>query len=131
MLVRLASHYHRPDFGPAQVKYMVLDFIEDLADYTLAEIETAIREYRRDTENRFFPRTADILEICHENRKHRAHVLGCDHVSREPEFGESRPIRWWSQRRSFWKPHWREAEVPAGEKCRDAISNDFREPVRA
>lgn len=110
---------------------MVLDFIEDLADYTVAEIETAIREYRQDIENRFFPRTADILEICRGNRNHRASVLGCGRPYREPEFADSRPIRWWSQRRAFWKPNWRESEVPVGEKCRDASTNEFREPIRA
>jgi hypothetical protein len=42
---------------------MVLDFLEDLAPFTIAEIEVAIRNYRRDPKNKFFPTPAQLLAI--------------------------------------------------------------------
>lgn len=34
------------------------------------------------------------------------------------EFGESRPLMWWTLHKRWWKPHWTEDEIPA--EWRDA-----------
>lgn len=117
MLARLATHYHRPDFGPAQVKLMILDFIEDLSDYTVAEIEIAVRDYRRNPENKFFPKTADLRETCTANRKERASAVGGGGPKLVPQFGESRPMRWWDKPKQLWRSHWREEEIPEAEQA--------------
>lgn len=127
-LVRLASHYHRPDFGPEQAKYMALDFIQDLQPFTMAEIENGIRDYRREAKNKFFPTPGQLLQVMAANRKH---VVQLDaYRPLKPEFGTPRPICWWMQAKQLWKPEWSETQVPAGELVRDVAGGPLREPRR-
>jgi hypothetical protein len=63
ILSKLALHYWRPDFNAGQVKQMLGDYFEDLAAFTPADIEAACAAYRRNPENRYFPRAAELLAI--------------------------------------------------------------------
>lgn len=126
MIVKLASHYHRPDFGPEQAKHMALDFIEDLSDYTIGEIDNSIKAYRRDAKSKFFPTPGHLIAIIVAARKERADM---DKISTKPLPNDPRPHLWWMQSRTLWKPHWLECEVPAGEFVRDAPGETLR-PAR-
>lgn len=100
---------------------MIEDMAADLGDCTQAQVEVAIRKYRLDASKRFFPRSADlrdlVLEDCAQRRastESRATI--------ESEFGESRPLMWWSLPKMLWKSHWRENEIPA--RAKGEIIND-------
>lgn len=86
---------------------MIEDMAADLGDYTVAEVEVAIRRYRLDASKRFFPRAAELLALMP-----RA-------VAETPtnpaafEFGDSRPSGWEYSRKRYWKPHWRAEDLKA------------------
>lgn len=127
MLAKLASHYWRPDFSPGQAAAMTADYAEDLADCTLPEIEVAVREYRRNEANVFFPKSAQLRAIVSSNRKHRAEV---ERLGPPVAHLGSRPHCWWMQARQLWQHGWLESEVPPGQKVRDQ-GGVLREPERA
>lgn len=120
MLMRLASHYWRPDFSPNQVNEMLADYAADLGSCDLTEIEIAIAEYRRTpvTPGRLkvFPGSDILLALVLAHRKHRADLEKLGPPIKE---FDSRPICWWMQPKTLWQPHWRESEVPAGEFIRE------------
>lgn len=126
MLTALSSHYWRPDFSPAQAAHLIADYCADLADCRLDELEVAIREYRR-SEEKFFPKIAQLREIVFANRKHRRELSRIG----QPVRTACRPIRWWDRPRDRWNADWREADISAGELVRDAESGQLREPMRA
>lgn len=131
MLAGLSSHFWTPDFTPAQAAARYRDYTDDLAGCTIAEIEVAIREYRLRPKipgrMKPFPGSDDLLEIVQANRKHRREVENMGRPVRQ----ESRPIWWWAQSRKLWQAHWRESEVPLGERVQDEKTGKLREPVRA
>lgn len=127
ILTALSSHYWRPDFSPTQVGYLIADYCQDLAICRLDEIEIAIREYRLNPKEKFYPKSSQLREIVFANRKHRKELerLG-PKVTVLP-----RPIRWWDKPRSLWGAEWREEDIPPGELVRDADSGQLREPNRS
>lgn len=127
MLTALASHYWRPDFSPSQAAVMWADFADDLADCTIPEIEVAIREYRRDPANKFFPKSADLRAIVWANRKHRADL---EKIGKPVSNFDSRPIMWWTQPKALWNPNWRENDVPIGQMIKDTTGGPMRLPER-
>lgn len=62
-LARLALHYWRPDFTPAQAKLLLADFLHDLQGYPPKDVEYACAAYRQNPENRFYPTPGQLLEI--------------------------------------------------------------------
>jgi len=126
MLAQLASHYWRPDFSPAQAAGLTADYCEDLADCTVAEIEVAIRDYRRGADNQFFPKIGQLRDLIATDRKHRAELerLG------KPVRVSSRPLMWWHRPKDRWNPEWAESQVPAGELVRDTAGAVLRDPDR-
>lgn len=101
---------------------MWLDYCQDLAVCRLDEIEVAIREYRLNSKNQFFPKSAQIREIVFANQKHRAELARIGprvHVT-------GRPMLWWMKPKQHWNPDWRECEVPAGELIRDEPGGPLR-----
>lgn len=128
MVAKLGAHYYRPDFGPEQVKHMALDFIEDLSQYPVCEVEAAFAAYRRNPENRFFPTPGMIRGIIDAAR---ADIARMSRISDKPLPADPRPTMWWAQPRQLWKAAWRESEVPAGEVIRDESGGALREPDRA
>ena len=109
MLASLASFYWRPDFGPAQSAAMTANFVEDLIEFPVAEIEVAIAGYRRDGKNKFFPTPGALREIILEARKDRAQDAK---VSAKPMPAEVRPVMWWTKPPYLWALNWRESEIP-------------------
>jgi hypothetical protein len=124
LLSRLAVHFYRPDFTENQAKSLILDMVEDLGEFAVCDVETAIREYRRDPEARFFPRSGELCKRCYQARYEREQAdkraattpepPGEHHpvAQRGPEFGEFRPLMWWGLPKALWKPHWRDEEIP-------------------
>lgn len=107
MLARLSSHYYRPDFSQGQATLLVEDMADDLSEFTFAEIENAIRDYRRDNANKFYPRSGDLIALIQGKRKARAtDAAQGDKGPVRFEFGDSRPLAWEYLRKQFWKPHW-------------------------
>lgn len=63
LLAKLALHYWRPDFLPSQAKQLYADYCEDLREFPLSEIASAIKKYRRDTTRRFYPSSGELIGI--------------------------------------------------------------------
>lgn len=124
LLTRLAVHYYRPDFTEGQAKMLIRDMVEDLAEFSVSEVDWSIKEYRRDPGNRYFPTSgqlrAPILEARREARQ-------ASRISDKP-MAESRPLMWWYQARRLWKPHWREADIPSFAR---AAYDAWKDKVRA
>ena len=104
LLSRLAIHYYRPDFTESQARLLILDLVNDLDEFALAEVETAVKAYRFDVEQRFFPRSAELRELIFKERRHRREMSRKKIV---PEFGESRSMQWWLKPKKLWARHWR------------------------
>lgn len=115
MIAKLATHYYRPDFGPEQVKHMTRDFIEDLEEFPITDIENAFRDYRRDPNNKFFPTPGMIRGIALKARKDRAELNRYNNDLR-PLWSDSRPCRWWDRPKRYWRAEWRESEIPADDR---------------
>jgi hypothetical protein len=88
---------------------LIRDMVEDLAEFSLGDIEQAIKRYRQNPANKYFPTSgqlrAPILEAIKERRDSAR-------ISDKP-LAESRPLMWWYQNPKFWKPHWRENDIPS------------------
>lgn len=95
--------------------------VEDLASYGVSEVDTAIKAYRRDGNNRFFPTSGQIIAILDEWRKEARQT---SRIS-DKTLAESRPLMWWMLPRKLWKPNWREADAPD-----DAWVYDLRTGIR-
>lgn len=93
---------------------MALDFIEDLEEFAIPEIEAAIREYRRNPKNKYFPTPGQLRELAIAEMRHR-NLQQSRGDGLKPQFGDSRPIRWWYRPREKWNASWREADIPQDE----------------
>lgn len=127
LLRRLAVAFYSPDFTQEQASVVIADYILDLGGFAIVDVEDAIRAYRRDPKAQFFPKPGILYSLAaaaqkerRESERHRA--------AKSPQFGEGRPIMWWTQPRKFWKPHWRESDVPAGHMVRDVETGKLRAP---
>ncbi len=112
-LARLAAH---PNFTPGadltegQFAAMAQDFVTDMDEFTLTEIDSAILTYRQDPRARGFPTPGRLRELASRARADRA-------AASRPSvnLANVRPCLWWLRPRAFWKPHWSEADIPKGE----------------
>ena len=117
MLSRLAIHYYRNDFSEAQARLLIEDLVNDIVHCTIYDIEKAIQSHRRDPRARFFPTSGQILGQIEKARKDAVEAQRVRETPKvKPEFGDSRPIMWWLQRKRFWKPHWRVEDIPERER---------------
>jgi hypothetical protein len=129
LLAALSSHYYRPDFTEAQSRRLIADMVQDLEEFPVAEIEAAIRQYRRDPKSRFFPTSGALRGLIAQARRERAER---DRLPRKIK-PLGRPLMWWTLPRSWWSKwshDWKESEVPAGELIRDVPGGPFRQPQR-
>ena len=62
ILTALNLHFPQTGRAPQELQLLASDWIEDLAAYSLPVIEKAAKKARR--ELRFFPCTAEMLELC-------------------------------------------------------------------
>jgi hypothetical protein len=124
----LATH---PNFQPygdlseAQFQAMAQDMVMDLAEFGMSEIESGIIAYRQDPKSKGFPHPGKLRELCSIARRERA---AASRPRQAP--GKTRPMMWWLQDRRMWKPDWLESDIPAGEKVRDQVTGELREPNR-
>lgn len=119
-LMSLSVHYYRPDFTEGQARVLIRDMLEDLAEFTPEQVDAAIRAYRRDPKSKFFPTSGQLREKAAECRKEQIENARTSGKRKAiPEFGDSRPILWWTQMPYLWRPHWKEADIP--EEWRDSF----------
>lgn len=93
---------------------MIGDFVADLEEFPVAEIEVALQIYRRDSKNKFFPTPGAVREIILTGRRERAALAKSS--DRKKPMVESRPILWWTQPPYLWQPTWREADIPEADQ---------------
>jgi len=63
MLSKMALLYWRPDFSPGQARQFYDQYVEDLREYSLADIDIAVKKYRRGAGNKFFPMPCDLRAL--------------------------------------------------------------------
>ena len=120
LLARLALVYWRPDFTAEQAKLMYSDYADDLAEFSFEAIEYAVRMYRRDGANKFFPTPGQLCEIANAFRTEQARARPYTDPLADTDPAEraralrcrSRPILWWYQRRELWNADWHERDIP-------------------
>lgn len=116
LLAKLAVHYYRPNFTENQAKSLIGDLVEDICEFSVAQIEVAIRQYRQAASSKYFPTSGQLREILFANKKHADEMatkwVGSEGKPLVPQFGESRPHFWWMKPRQLWQVHWREDEIP-------------------
>lgn len=61
-LSRLAGHYHRPDFSQQMAQAVIEDMLQDLAEFSTADVERACMQWRTSTE-RFFPTSGQLINL--------------------------------------------------------------------
>ena len=131
MLAKLAQHYYRPDFTEGQARQLIRDYLSDLEEFDLRDVEAGITAYRRDPKAKFFPTVGQLRERVLEAQKDRLVAASYGNAAKAtPQFGESRPTRWWQIPKTLWREGWRESEVPWDEKIRDVSGGEYRWPTR-
>lgn len=128
LLRRLAIPYYCPDFTKELAEVKIADYILDLAEFAICDVEDAIRQYRRDAKSDYFPKPGALYKLAATARHERIKFADMKPVRRQ--FSDSRPLCWWTRPKADWKPNWLETEVPAGERVRDVVGGAFREPDR-
>lgn len=111
LLSRLAIHYYRPDFTEAHARLLVEDYVQDLAEFAICDVEAAIRDYRQQPTKgkaKYFPDSSQLRDLASANAKHREEMA---RPVRKP-MHEGRPTGWYLRKRETWEPHWREDEIP-------------------
>lgn len=68
VLNKIALHYWRPDFEPSQFKHLMGDYLNDLAAYSPDDVEAACESFRRNPDNKFYPRVGELLAILKPKR---------------------------------------------------------------
>lgn len=118
LFVRISAHFYRPDLTPSQAQALVEDMADDLGNYPLAEVETAVRRYRAEAENRFFPRSGQIIKIIEQARVERR-IDGAAPIAFE--FGDARPVGWEFHPKRLWARHWRVEDL---DSARDPLRRE-------
>ena len=135
----MAIHYYRPDFTEQHARLMIADYVADLLEFSVADIEAALREHRHDSKAKFFPQIGELRERCLKVKRNRqiaseAATAG-ERLARRFQKANgyplpARPILWWMIPRDQWPQNWREEEVPMSEKIRETRNGAFRLPER-
>lgn len=84
--------------------------LEDLAEFRFAQVEAAIKAYRRDAKNRFFPTSGQLRDLAAIARREEHETAAAN--ARGPMVLDSRPYYWWDMPKKHWKAHWREGDIP-------------------
>ena|GEM_PF-3768061 len=119
LLAGLTGHFYRPEMAQGLAKQVLLDFIEDLADFDISDIEAAVKTYRQNPVNKKFPSPGQLRELAIvAQRERRARAEHQSSTPRSVQF--ERPNLWWMIPREHWSRfgNWMESEVPWGEKIR-------------
>ena len=62
LLGQLALHYWRPDFSEGQARQLYTDYLDDLRPYSVADIDRAMKSYRRNGDNKFYPTSGQLID---------------------------------------------------------------------
>lgn len=124
LLIRLGSHFWPKDYTPAQAKFLLKDYLEDLNKYRVAEVEHFCRDWRTDVAKKKFPLVAEIISAINQARRDIAEAA----QAREHPKIVSRPVFWWMQSKELWKSDWLESQVPPGQMVRDVVGGPLRWP---
>ncbi|MEK6733862.1 MAG: hypothetical protein AABY27_02010 [Pseudomonadota bacterium] len=62
-LTNLRAHFKSPAFSEIESQIVIQDFISDLAHLPLDLIELTCRQYRRDSESKYFPKPGQLRTI--------------------------------------------------------------------
>lgn len=117
LLIKLAGHYHRPDMSEGQLKGVVRDMVEDLAEFAIHDVEQAIRSYRCNSKNRFFPNSGQLRDLAAESRTERHQTATARSTAAfMGQQVKSRPMLWWLKPRKLWEPEWRVSEISDNER---------------
>ena len=99
---------------------------DDLEEFPVAEVEVAIRLYRQNSANRYFPTSGALRDIIHAQRRERSEMSRL-----KPKVTPlNRPLMWWHRPKSKWPETWLEWEVPPGQLICDEEGGSHREPSR-
>src|ERR1700733_2885024 len=63
LLTKLALHYWRPSFTPAQVKLVLRDFLHDLAPFRCDTVAKACEAYPTAPDSKFFPHPGALIAM--------------------------------------------------------------------
>ncbi len=66
LLARLKLHYTTNYISAEEFKYLLKDYLTDLAEYQKDIIEIACVSYRKSTDNLFFPKIGQLIKIMNE-----------------------------------------------------------------
>jgi len=61
-LTKLHSHFYQPSQTEAQVRGVIEDMLQDMANLSAYEVEDACAKYRRNGANRFFPTPGQLID---------------------------------------------------------------------
>jgi hypothetical protein len=110
---------------------MIADYVLDLAEFAICDVEDACKAYRKDPASEFFPKPGQLFKLASVARRDRnAAEKFAETRGRIPEEKDQRPILWWMQSTKCWPRHWRESEVPSGQLIRDEPDAAWRDPER-
>lgn len=119
----MAVHYYRPDFTEGQARSLIGDMVEDLVEFDIVDVETAITDYRRTPpapgKSKYFPDSGTLRKLAAESREDRkpAFQSGDGKILR-PEYADgARPACWWVQAPYLWQPSWSESDIPEDHKA--------------
>lgn len=123
-LVKIAAIFPPyQDMTEAQWDQFAEDYITDLSEFAVVEIDSAFLAYRQDPQSKGFPKPGRLRELAGRARADRIAV-------NQPRIVGARPFLWWTKPKRLWKESWHESEVPHGEKIRDMPGDSLRDPVR-
>ncbi len=63
LLARLKLHYTTNYVSSEEFKYLLRDYLTDLAEYPKDILESACINYRKNTDNQFFPKIGQLIKI--------------------------------------------------------------------
>lgn len=131
LLAGLTGHFYRPDMAQGLARQVLLDFVQDLREFDLSDIEAAVKAYRQDPTSKKFPTPGQLRELAQEaqsDRRARANATTSSHGGTARPAQGDRPNLWWMQPREHWPIFWSERDVPMGEKVKH--HGKWRDPER-
>lgn len=90
-----------------QARLLISDYLEDLAEFTIEQLQRAVVDYRRDGKNKFFPKIGELRDLISPPRETQWHPPGYTGRKAMLEFGDPRPLCWEMRPRRLWAKHWR------------------------
>lgn len=78
LLGKLILHYPMANMTTQEKTLLLEDYVDDLSDYPAWAIQEACRTYRRDPDNKFFPKVAVLIDLakslCSRHKRMISHI---------------------------------------------------------